>query len=114
MIEQKTIKIQGKSYEIKYPTVGEYYTIESLKQTLSLGIYNTMAKSNVTTAIHACDMIDLEATLAILCPNLITDLKVESIKDLGLKDYVELKRVYVKEVFPFLKEIEKLLSDIEE
>lgn len=113
MNESVTISLKGKTYEVKYPTVGQYYNIESLKQTLSLGIYNTMAKSCVTTAVNACDMIDVEATLCVLCPEFIKDLKVESFKDLGLKDYVEIKKVWSREILPFLKEVEKILSDVE-
>ena len=52
-------------------------------------------------------MIDVEATLSVLCPQLVADLKVKSFSELGLKDFKEISDIYMNEVFPFLKEAEK-------
>lgn len=113
MNEELKITIKGREYKVSFPTVGQYYNIEALKQTLSMGFYNTLAKSQVKTAINACDMIDIEAYLTVLCPELLSDLKVQSFKDLGIQDYNEIKKVYMKEIIPFLTEIEDLLSNID-
>ena len=109
MKESVTVKIFGKEYTIPFPNVGQYYRIESTKPEISSGMYNSMLLSNTLSAQNALDMIDVEATLIVLCPELIKDLKVENFSKLGIKDYREIKNVYFKEVAPFFKEINDLL-----
>lgn len=104
------IEISGRKYEIKYPTVGEYYRIECLKQSLSNGTYSQLMLSNSLNALNALDMIDIEATLLVLSPELIKDLKVKNLSELGIKDYVMIREAYIKEVVPFFKEINELLK----
>lgn len=104
------IEISGNKYEIRYPNVGEYYRIECLKQNLSNGSYGNLLLSNSLNAMNALDMIDIEATLLVLAPNLIRDLKVKNLSELGIKDYVMIREAYIKNVVPFFKEINELLK----
>lgn len=108
--ESKRITIRGKDYEVKFPNVGQYYEIEATKQRLGRGYYNTLLGNPTKTAQDALDMIDIESTLSVLVPELIKDLKVNSFSELGLKDYQEVRKIYNKEIFPFLKEISDYLS----
>lgn len=114
MVEEKT-KITVKTatgireYDVPFPNVGQYYSIECLKAKLSSGVYGQMLLSSSQAAVHALDMIDIEATLTVLCPQLIADLKV-GINALSLEDYADLRNAYSKSVVPFFKEINKLLS----
>ena len=68
MKENVIVKILGKEYTVPFPNVGQYYRIESLKQTLTNGMYNTMLMSNSVAAQNALDMIDIEAAFTVLCP----------------------------------------------
>lgn len=65
------------------------------------------------SAQRALDMIDVEAALSVLCPQLMSDLKVKSFSELGLKDYKEICDIYMHDIFPFLKEAEKILSSVD-
>lgn len=109
----KEITVKGRKYEIQFPNVGQYYQIEVNKQRLGKGSYNSLIGNPTITAQRALDMIDVEATLSVLCPQLVADLKVKSFSELGLKDYKEICDIYMQDVFPFLKEAEKILSSVD-
>lgn len=111
MIENSVkMVIKGKEYEVPYPNVGQFYQIEATKQSLSRGFYNTMVMSPSITTQHALDMIDIEASLVILCPKLVEDLKVKNFSQLDVRDYKIIRDEYVKVVEPFFREINELLK----
>lgn len=110
MTDSKSIKIRGKEYNIHFPNVGEYYSIETAKQKLGKGFYNVLLGNPTKAAQDALDMIDIEATLTVLCSDLLDDLKVDKFSQLGLSDYKEIKEIYLNEVQPFLKEVSNLLN----
>lgn len=112
ILTSKTINVRGKEYELNFPTVGQYYAIESMKQKLGRGYYNTLLGNPTKTAQNALDMIDIEATISVLLPGLMQDMKVTSFSELGLVDYKEIRNIYNKEIFPFIKELTDLLSEI--
>ena len=64
--DEVTIEIKGHSYPVKFPTVGQFYQIEAMKQSLSRGFYNSMVMSPSVQAQHALDMIDIEAAIVLL------------------------------------------------
>lgn len=109
-MEDKTVNLRGKEYTIKFPNVGEYYRIETMKQSLGRGFYNTLLGNSTKAAQNALDIIDIEATLTVLMPELVKDLKVDSFNQLGLKDFAEIRKFYDIEVYPFLKEIHQILN----
>lgn len=109
-MEDKVVKLKGKEYTIKFPNAGEYYRIETLKQSLGRGFYNTLLGNSTKAAQNALDIIDIEAVLTVMMPELVQDLKVESFSKLGLKDFVEIRKFYDKEIYPFLKEIQSILN----
>jgi len=106
--ENLIFSIKGKSYQMTFPRVGEYRTIEAMKQTLSLNTYGSMSRSMLTSSEEALDMIDMEAYFSVLCPKLIEDMKCQ-FSELGLVDYMEIKRVFKEKFIPWWGEIEKLL-----
>lgn len=110
MNETLNFKVGGNTYVIKFPTVGDYYAIEASKQSLSVGYYNSLTQGTTRSASNAADMIDIEATLTILCPEVISKLECDSFKKLGLKDYLEIKKAFVEQITPWWKEIEELLN----
>lgn len=72
----RTIKIEvkGRSYEINFPTIGQYREIESRKNILSLGSYVNMSKQSTIAGNKALDIIDIESYLSVLAPDLMKDL----------------------------------------
>jgi hypothetical protein len=102
--------VKGRTYTINFPTVGEYYRIECLKQSLSNDNYGGLIVARTISSIKALDMIDIEATLSVLAPQLISDLKTESLSKLGLQDFNEIKKAYKEKVLPFMKKVNDLLN----
>lgn len=109
-MEDKIVKVKGKEYRISFPNVGQYYDIEALKQSLGKGFYNMMLGNRSVAAQNALDMIDIEATITVMMPDLVKDMKVKSFRDLGLADYTEIREIYDKEIIPFLMETKRILS----
>ena len=109
MKDSVSLSIKGHEYTVNFPNVGQFYQIEAMKQSLSRGFYNQMIMSPSSMAQHALDMIDIEATLMVLCPKLIEDLKVKNFNDLDIRDYKLIRDEYNSHVAPFFKEISNLL-----
>lgn len=105
-----TLKINEKEYSFGFPTVGEFCQIETMKQALSRGNYAIMITSPMSMTQMALDMIDIEATLTVMCPNLIKDLKVDSISKLDVRDFKAIREVYDEKVVPFFKEVMEVLN----
>ena len=110
MNDSVEFEVKGRVYHLNFPTVGEYYRIECLKQTLSNNNYGGLMVGGTVASIRALDMIDIEATLSVLVPQLVKDLKTESIAKLGIKDFNEIKKVYVEKIVPFMKEVNDILN----
>ena len=107
--ENLIFKLKGKQYTIAFPRVGEYRSIEAMKQTLSMNTYSSMYRAMMASTEEAMDMVDIEAYLSVLCPDVIKDLKCNSLSDLGLLDYKELKTAFKGQFIPWWNEIENLL-----
>lgn len=112
--KQVKIEILGREYDIQFPNVGQFYRIETMKQSLSRGCYNSMITSPSPMAQHALDMIDIESTLVVLCPSLIFDLKVKNFSELDIRDYKTIRDEYYKKVAPFFTEVGNLLRGVED
>lgn len=107
--ENLIFTMKGKSYDMTFPRVGEYRTIEAMKQTLSGGNYGSLYRTMMRSSEEALDMIDMEALFMVLCPKIIKDLKCDSFSELGLLDYSEIKKVYKEKILPWWKDVDELL-----
>lgn len=110
MEETLIFKVKGNSYNIKFPNVGDFRKIESLKQVLSNGMYSTLLATQTNLASRALDIVDIEATFTILCPDFLEkELESESFDKLGMKDFNELRKAYSDQFVPWwngnLKEV---------
>ena len=113
-MENLSFKLKGNEYSLKFPTVGGYRRIQSLKQVLSSNTYSSLISTGTHEAQDAADMIDIEATLTVLCPRIIEDLKCSSFEDLGLVDYIELRKAYAEQVSPWWNNILKVIGSLGE
>lgn len=98
------------SYTIKFPNVGQFQAIESLKQVLSRGMYSSLITTNTRSSSSALDMIDIEAYMTVLCPQLLKDLKCDKFSELGIEDYMELKKAYDAQFIPWWNSVMKIVS----
>lgn len=102
-------KVKGNSYKIEDVRIGHFIDFERTKATLSGGMYGSMFRMGTVSGDEALTMIDVEAFFAVFCPEFIKDLKVKSFKDLGLKDYNEIKTVYIDKIVPWYNDYIKVL-----
>ena len=105
------LKIKGVKYTVKFPTVGEFLSIERYKMTLSAGQYSTMVSSGLISAGEALDLIDMIAYFTVLLPTLKESLKVDMFSDLDLMDAKELVDVYKKDMKPWVEGWMKVFSN---
>lgn len=110
MNEIVTLELNGKEYSFGFPTVGEFCQIEAMKQALARGNYSVMMTSPMVATQTALDMIDIEATLTVMCPALIKDLKVDSISKLDIRDFRVIREAYDEKVVPFFKKVMDALN----
>lgn len=104
-----TTSTVANEYEVKLPNIGQYRDIEVYKQILSNGMYSSLMQAGTVASQYALDAIDIEATLRVLCPKFIEDLKCE-IRELGIKDFHALKKAYIEYIVPLMKEIDDLMK----
>lgn len=114
MEESFKITFKGKTYLTSgFPTVGKFYDVEATKQLLSMNTYSALSMSSTQSAQNASQMIAMEAYFSIFFPELIKDLKVP-FRDLGLKDFAELRQVYKEQFLPQYNAWIDLLSNPDE
>lgn len=110
MNKEIVLNIIGNSYSVSFPTIGQFQAIESLKQVISKGMYSNLMNTNTKSAYASLDMIDVEAHFSVLCPQLLKDLKCDSFMNLGIEDYMIIKKVYDEQFIPWWNEIMGLVS----
>jgi len=110
MERQINFTVKGNSYMIEFPTVGKFQQIETMKQISSRGMYSSFISTSTLSSNEALTMIDVEAYLTVLAPKLLKDLKCDSFNELGIEDYLELKKAFQEQFIPWWNAILDLIS----
>lgn len=103
-----TFKGQNFPIQLNDITVGKYRDIQVMKQSLSMNNYASLYRTMMVDSEDALDMIDIEANLSVMCPDLIKALKVP-FSLIGLLDFVEIRKEYKQKFEPWWAEVMKLL-----
>lgn len=101
---------RGVQYSTERFTVGKMIDIWKMRSVLTMGTYGQIYRMALTDADEALLAIDIEVFLNVLCPKFIKDMAVDSVRDLGIMDYNELKEFYKSDLLPWMKEIEAVVS----
>ena len=116
----KSIKIfiqngnETNEYTITYPKVGNIIDIENRKMLLSNNRYSHLVQSELVGAALAADMIEIICVMGILIPDLLKDLRVDSIIDLGPIEMKNLIKVYRNDIAPWYYKWIEEFKDLEE
>jgi hypothetical protein len=112
MKETIRIKIKENHYVVKFPTAGQFIDIEKLKSTLSDGLYGQMFRSGTRDSEFALDIIDTEAYIMVLIPDLKKDLNVTSLRELSLSDAKEVTDVFKNQLLPFINKWRDVINKV--
>lgn len=104
------LNFKGQSYPIQLNdvTVGKYRDMQVMKQSLSMNNYGSLYRTMMIDSEDALDMIDIEANLTIMCPELIKAFKAP-FGSIGLVDFAEIRKEYKQKFEPWWEEVMKLL-----
>lgn len=106
----KRIQVCNRTYDLKYPNVGNFIDIKVLETKLSQG--TAMSLVNGTgEQLDAFFYITTYAHFQVLCPELLKDLKVNSLLELSLDDFQELLNVYLNDIQPWISGIQKAVKE---
>lgn len=109
-----TIKVLNNTYEVNYPNVGQFVDIKVQENLISKGQLSDLILSGLSMAdeAEAAITIKIMAFFNICVPDLIKDLKVKSLRDLSMIDFLEIRKIYVKQISPWLNEWQKKIRTI--
>jgi len=113
---QKQIKvnIQEKEYLINFPTTGQLIDIETMKVSISKGMYSGLVTTMSKSSLLSLDLIDSISTFIILLPSLREEMKFDNILDISPIDAQELVVIYKKVYFPWFAEWLEVMKKKEE
>lgn len=109
-MENFNFVIKGKHYQTEEVRIGKILDVWKMRSALSNGSYGYLYRMGLDNADNALIIVDLEAFFTVFCPQLIEDIKPNTIRELGIEDYLEIQEVYVSELMPWLAKIENLLK----
>ena len=107
-----TLKINFKGMQFESPviTVGVFMDLELTKAQLSKGRYGQMLSNMTVNSNEALTMIDTMAAIEVLFPELKKKAITVPIENLGIKDWVDLKNMYIDQIVPYLNQLNQLLN----
>lgn len=100
------LNILQNTYDVKYPTIGQFIDLRVKENIISQGqlVDLMIAGVKLFEAADAALAVKVVAFFQVCVPELMKDLKVKNIRDLSVKDFLHLRKAYVKEVLPWLNE----------
>ena len=106
---QLQVFIKGAAWTFAMPTVGGVKRIEMLKSLLSSNNYAGLISNGTESANFTLDVIDMQAYIAVCCPDLNTSLNT-TIDEMDLADMAEMRKIFRDQIYPWVKEWESLLK----
>lgn len=109
MLEKISFTIKSKSYESLPLITGRLIDYYKRRTFFTGGQYNAMY-GDLTIPEKVMDMVDCKAFMYTFCPQFIEDIKPNDLDELGVEDYLEVVKVYRKDIKPSLEELTAFLS----
>jgi len=114
MKKEITVKIQDQDYLIKFPNAGQLIEIETMKVSVSNGMYNGLVASRTKSANIALDLIDSVCTFVVLIPEIRKNMRFDNILEIDPIEAQELVVIYKKVYFPWFAEWLEAMKETEE
>lgn len=100
----KNFKIDGKTFNVNFPTVGQIIDIEGLKQAMTNNKYGVMAASGIISMYYALDFVDSASFLQVCCPAVARYFNITNYMDLTPEKMEMFVNVYKEEILPWYKD----------
>ena len=100
----KNFKIDGKTFTVNFPTVGQIIDIEGLKQAMTNNKYGAMASSGIVSMYYALDFVDSASFLQVCCPAVARYFDITNYMDLTPEKMEMFVNVYKEEILPWYKD----------
>lgn len=110
-LKNKTITIGGKSYNVGFPTVGQYMEIQNRKMMLTNSTYSDQEDNKSSATAFNLNMVDATAHFQTLIPSLAKDLGKDTLFECDLLTMREVLRAFKNEFYPWFSEIEAALQE---
>lgn len=106
------VVIDGNTYNVAYPNIGQLMKIESMKMLYSANTYGSMVRTRTKSSDKILDLIDMVSHFLVLIPTLNEQIiGAKSIDELDLKTVQPFLAVYKTKIQPWLEEWEKALAE---
>lgn len=118
MIERSlTFAIDGKSFNVQFPNVGQIITMESRKMGLTENRYSQMATSGLLSMFYALDIVDAISFYQVCCPEVGKFFDIINYSTLSPDKIQPLIDAYTNEIRPWynrvMNELRKASSEKE-
>lgn len=103
-IVSREVTINGNSYLVNFPNVGQFIDIKVQEQKLSKGFSKELVLG-LGEDVDAYLYITAYAHVKVMIPDLCKDLKVGDLLDLSLEDFESITNVYLEQIKPWLDSV---------
>lgn len=105
-----TFKVEENEYTVSFPNNGQFIKIETVKALLTKDTYTAMATGGTVESQMSRFTVDLIAFLSVMCPQLTTALKIDSLSDLDMVSTKKLLNTYITTILPWFNDWLTLLN----
>jgi hypothetical protein len=110
-----TFTVKDNTYQVSYPSVGQFLAIESTKAILTKGQIGGMLDSGTIMAYKAIEVCSVIAFYKVMCPDFIKKIGEKTrIEDIDLIDFKELMEVYNLQIKPWFDNWYNLYTGVNE
>jgi hypothetical protein len=105
----KQIAFKDTTIDLKPITIGQLVDFQKMKAILSDGMYGAMFRMALKETDSALEAIDIQAFISSFVPDFAQKMKIP-VKELGIKDFMELKTLYKEQLVPWYEEQTSMLN----
>ena len=99
-----TFQFKGESYTIEFPRVGQLIDIMTTKNTLSNGLYNSIARYVTPEMGYYKFLVDALSFFQIMAPKVVEQFNRKDLKSLTMEEGNDLVKLYLDDILPWYDE----------
>jgi hypothetical protein len=112
--KQINVHVDGKSFVVKFPNVGQLMDIETYKMGMTNNTYPELLRSGLNKSYVITELVDAVVHFMVLLPEVVKDFNVKNYNDLDPIIAKKLLKPWREEIKPWMDELMKELMRDEE